>query len=180
MAEGVLQVYAVPHMPYWHASIGKNASHRPATEVILCNLDGDNVISPEFVQKCVGHFAAGRKLVWFHDGTAKAGNCGRIAYLSESFCAVRGYDQDLLPMGYQDLDIIARLQKHLSAPVYRNSSERLAVQNAVPAKIANIDPAIKTVYPKWGNMNTANGATCLARLLDESAVRNLDCPLGLY
>ncbi len=49
MAAGVLQVYAVPHMRYWHASIGKNTSHRPATEVILCNLDGDNIISPEFV-----------------------------------------------------------------------------------------------------------------------------------
>ena len=129
----------------------------------MCNLDGDNIISPEFVPKCVGHFAAGCKLVWFHDGTAKAGTCGRIAYLRDDFWAVRGYDQDLLPMGYQDIDIVERLKKHLRGQYAQWSlgpqqsyehlrvfaqdySERLAVRNTVPAKIANIDPAIKAAY----------------------------------
>eukprot|EP00971_Amphidinium_carterae_P162230 3215802-Amphidinium_carterae.1 len=39
-----------------------------------------------------------------------AGMCGRIVSLREDFEAIAGYDEAMLPMGYQDCDLVIRLR----------------------------------------------------------------------
>ena len=44
------------------------------------------------------------------DWNPKNGNFGRIAITKNKFDEIGGYDQSLLPMGYQDWDIIKRAE----------------------------------------------------------------------
>ena len=99
-------------MKFWHASIGKNTAHNHATEDILVNLDGDNLVGPKFLPDIVRQFVQGYKVVQFHEGGGlNAGTFGRVAYFRADFWAIGGYDEDAYPMGYQDADIINRLRK---------------------------------------------------------------------
>ena len=57
---GLFCVYtADKNLPYWHASLAKNTAHKVATEDVLVNLDGDNLIRPQFVADVAKRFNAG-------------------------------------------------------------------------------------------------------------------------
>ena len=57
MEVDLLRVYSTNgQMPYWHASVAKNTSHRAATEDILVNVDGDNLIGCDFPVDIVKRF----------------------------------------------------------------------------------------------------------------------------
>ncbi len=131
---------AVGKLDYWHASVGKNAAHvyairclseswpfdapdkflaggsapleQNSSTVVMVNLDADNIMGVRFVQNVVSTFAGhledhsyglyrGRT-----DGTA-----GRMAYTVGTFMQLNGYDEELLPSGYQDFDLRDRCVK---------------------------------------------------------------------
>ena len=117
-----LLVFRTAIMTHWHASIAKNTAHRaaqqlkwrPNTKLALCNLDGDNLPGQQFVflvmlemakfveTPVVLHCSAG-------DGKDQGGTCGRIVCWSTDFERVGGYDESLGPVGYQDIDLILRI-----------------------------------------------------------------------
>jgi glycosyltransferase involved in cell wall biosynthesis len=109
---GYLKYYYTESMTAFHCSIAKNLAHKLASGQILTNLDADNFTGPrggDYVYqsmanyhfKAVFHQWSG---VW-HDGT-----CGRISCRAEDFWKVGGYDESFEPAGYQDLDLLARLE----------------------------------------------------------------------
>ena len=161
---GLLRLYTTcGDMPYWHASIGKNTSHMVASEDILVNVDGDNLIGVNFPEHVVQMFASGYKVVQYEYGE---GTCGRIAYLRDDFLQIRGYDEKAFPMGAQDTDIVLRIKMLYKGQQLAYKKAKLpqfsqAIPNDKKAKVRNCDP----VYNKmtWGQMDVKNRATFKSR-----------------
>ena len=184
----------------WHASVAKNTTHMAAIalygrDVCLVNLDGDNLLTRQFLEHILKHAPAMR---WGAGGVSSTGGSsaggvspaggpdsrpalagisykhpkvssttGRIALGGETFLALRGYREDFLPMGSQDVNLSSRLVrfgKHLRvesdfignaifnvmtfvAKCDRQQAERTE-------KVAHID---KSRFPMdWDKMNVAN------------------------
>ena len=130
MEQGLFQFHVCNDMKLWHASVGKNTAHRLAWELcrdgklgagcaapksdqlLLVNLDNDNLPGPSFIsvlmQEAVGKWHRdGPMMLWFHG--KQGGTCGRLAYWGNTFFGINGYDEQLDPVGYQDIDVINRI-----------------------------------------------------------------------
>lgn len=84
-----------------------NAAHRMGRGDILVTLDCDNVIGPQFCDAARQH-ATADSFMWAWDGDHHSGTCGRFAFDRKVFWLLGGYDEQLEPIGYQDLDLGAR------------------------------------------------------------------------
>ena len=112
----------------WHASVGKNTAHRVAkellwneqassvghpTNLLLVNLDGDNLPGQGFIQSVMRECAGWLNdpiALWYHGkNNNQGGTCGRICCWARDFFYLNGLDEELLPMGYQDIDLLDRL-----------------------------------------------------------------------
>ena len=111
LKSGYLKYFSSHKMPYFHASVAKNTAHRLAQGEILVNLDGDNYTGPNGGSAVIDQFGNSKNVFThqFSDGYLY-GNYGRIGYWREDFMAIGGYDQLMLPMGYQDIDLTKRLE----------------------------------------------------------------------
>lgn len=107
--KGILNYYRTCEPKTFHASIAKNLAHTVAQNDIVCNLDGDNFTGKNFAfyinylfnqygQKAFFHFT--KKPFW--------GTEGRIAFTKKEFLDLGGYDEQLLPIGHEDHDLIHR------------------------------------------------------------------------
>ena len=107
----------------WHASKCKNAAHRwalelhelrtPTERAFIMNLDADNAIPVEFIPDVL--LPALRRLKL--NQTLSCTNpsvqrtTGRIGAWATTWAQMRGYDEDLQPMGYQDIDLLKRCKQ---------------------------------------------------------------------
>eukprot|EP01012_Entosiphon_sulcatum_P007078 TRINITY_DN13516_c0_g1_i1.p1 TRINITY_DN13516_c0_g1~~TRINITY_DN13516_c0_g1_i1.p1 ORF type:complete len:272 (+),score=43.68 TRINITY_DN13516_c0_g1_i1:54-869(+) len=112
LQSGYLRFYRTDRLPYWHAAVAKNTAHRLARGKILTNLDCDNFTGSRgaaFVRQIFE--TEGRIVLHQRDPHNKqtAGNYGRISYPRSDFLAIGGYDETLLPVGFEDKDVIHRL-----------------------------------------------------------------------
>ncbi len=111
----------------WDASLAKNTAHQAALlaanlgphdpelgiqGLVLVNCDNDNWLAPRFLQHLLteGRPALQAKTCgsiqyWCEQ---LAGTYGRIALLATTFADLGGYDEDFLPMGAQDTDMMRR------------------------------------------------------------------------
>ena len=111
---------------YWHASIAKNTAHKAAIELFpemstigdsglahyaddfLVNLDGDNIITPTYLECLMREV----KMLGLRDVLGAQGGhpgtTGRVCLFADTSIRMGGYDEQFLPMGYQDIDIQIR------------------------------------------------------------------------
>jgi len=169
---GLLAVYSTDQLPYWHASIAKNTVHACASEEILVNLDGDNLMGPDFTRDVVRHFVEGRYTVLqYEEGE---GTCGRIACYRRDFCRLRGYDEDCYPMGAQDVDLLMRLRALPGAYLkkVRGTCFSQAIHNSIEAKVSCCNPGYGGL--RWGRMDAVNREIFTERRALGQLVRNLE------
>ena len=157
---------------YWHASICKNAIHAQATEDILVNVDGDNLMGPEFPLNVDDQFQQGFGVIHYNVDSIRPGTYGRIAYHRTDFEYLRGYDEDAFPMGSQDWDLIDRLVRlgRLRKNV-RDPELVKAIPNTLEEKIRNVDPIYGGL--NWNKMNIFNWEVFTRRSKDKQLIRNL-------
>ena len=121
---GLLQVH-IAAMPHWHASVGKNSAHRVACEYawhawgdaanpVLVTLDCDNIIGSNYMMHIATFMQQSRESDNYECsmgcvGLGNQGVTGRNACFMRAFLNVRGYDEAMLPMGSQDVDLLERL-----------------------------------------------------------------------
>ena len=178
---GLLIVYSTDgNMPHWHACVGKNTSHMVATQDILVNVDGDNLIGRDFPVHVARLFRDGYKVLQYEHGD---GTCGRIACLREDFLYIRGYDEDAYPMGGQDTDLVQRLKLlHSEQQIYKkvkNTLHSQAIRNDMVAKVACCSPKYGSL--SWGRMDTVNRALFQFRRDRGQVRRNTDQPqIGVF
>jgi hypothetical protein len=110
---GILNYYYTPEPKFFHASKAKNLAHKAARSQIVCNVDGDNFTGKNFAHyinymvnrhgmDALLHFR--KKPYW--------GTEGRIALAKEKFLALGGYDENLLPTGHEDHDLLNRAKAY--------------------------------------------------------------------
>lgn len=148
----VVYAYGSKGLP-WHLSIAKNIAHRIVTGEVLVNLDCDNIIDDAGLK--IGHyFAQGCKVLHLWSGLNRDGTCGRIAIDAGLFACLRGYNEEFYPMGYQDLDLLARARA-VGVPVVE-----CAPTNAVALPNTKFESVLhcRQGDMSWADFDTANRA----------------------
>jgi hypothetical protein len=109
---GYLRYYYTDMLPLWHASRAKNTAHFCAKNDIVVNLDSDNFTGYLGGQFVINTFYQRRMdiVCQQYGGDLNDGSFGRISVLRKYFHQIGGYDESFGPMGYQDYDLILRLQ----------------------------------------------------------------------
>ncbi len=110
MRTGFLRVFRVDSSGAYHASVAKNTAHYLASGDYQRTLDADNFVDPAEAVRSIATFRASDDKVVIHgwSGRLYDGTFGSITMCRAHFHALGGYDEELLPMGYQDKDLIVR------------------------------------------------------------------------
>lgn len=111
LQEGYLRYYFTKNLRDWHASKAKNTSHLWSTGKFVVNLDCDNYTGINGGEFVLDTFAKHKAPIVLHQfsGDWEDGSFGRISLSKEIFLSIGGYDEAFEPMGWQDIDLMARL-----------------------------------------------------------------------
>lgn len=151
-----LKIFDVSNISVWSSPIAKNIAHRIAGGQYLFNLDADNFVDPKDIQ-LIRQAAQQNAACMQWSGSWIDGSFGRIGLPNETFKIIGGYDDTLLPMGAQDLDLIKRLAALGVEVLDFKGPTKAALVNDFSAKVGNIiqhkgrDPE-----SLWEEMNRIN------------------------
>jgi hypothetical protein len=149
---GTLSYFRTLEPETFHMSIAKNTAHRLGLlgqATILFNLDADNRINAETVKVVESAFQdAPDTCLHNWDLHVTSGTCGRIGLAADRWVELGGYDEALLPIGWQDLDLLIRArgiglrylreQRGIDDPV-RNTFEEKLENVRMPPEMAELD-----------------------------------------
>lgn len=173
IAAGRLTLFEVRGRVSWHMSRAKNLSHRLGRGSFLFNLDADNFLTPRD-QDVIGESLRDKASCHQWTGRLGDGSHGRIGLDRATFFGIGGYDETMLPMGAQDVDILNRL-KIAGKPVRRLSPpEREAIQNSHEQKMLEVGNSSTSSFGSdvnWQSLNDLNRALSRFRLAIDGPVR---------
>jgi glycosyltransferase involved in cell wall biosynthesis len=132
-----LVFFEVKNEVRWNVARAKNLAHRLASGNYLFNLDADNFIHPQdfiWIEKAI------EMGLHCHQWSGKwgDGSFGRIGISRELFLKIGGYDETLLPMGAQDVDILHRLVALKHSRARLPAPQLAAIQNTERDKIKEL------------------------------------------
>lgn len=128
-----LTFFEVKNEVSWNVSRAKNLAHRIAKGEYLFNLDADNYLTKKDVA-LVNQAASWGLPCHQFSGDLKDGSCGRIGLPKQLFEKIGGYDETLLTMGMQDLDLLRRLGKLPVKLAKFSPPSKIAVANSIDDK----------------------------------------------
>lgn len=108
---GLLQFHRVDWPTTFHISHAKNSVHRLARGEIVCSVDADSFLLPDYVVKLREHLSPGQTnflRLKSPDAKAHFSLWGRIALRREHFIRLGGYEELLQGYGYEDSHLIER------------------------------------------------------------------------
>ena len=128
----------------WSSPVAKNlASSLAPRGYGIFNLDADNFITSSDIKQ-IFDALNNDQVVHQFSGEWGDGSFGRIGLPPQWFNRLSGYEERLLPMGYQDADILNRAEKLGLEVATIGAPETKAIQNDVETKFAfcsNVDGA---------------------------------------
>lgn len=151
---GVLRYVHERTEPFFHCSKAKNLAHFAATGDLLVNLDGDNFIDDiprVWRQVWAEHFDT---VIHGLDVDGSDGTYGRIGLPRKHFLAIGGYDEQLLPAGVQDRDLIERAKASGLAHRRIRPTGLAAIRNTIAEKMRFLDTEMS-----YEDMRQANNRT---------------------
>ena len=160
---GYLRYFETDVLDQWHASIGKNTASHQAHGKIIVTLDCDNFTGYRGGKFVIEQFEKHDYNCVVHqfDWNPQNGNFGRIAITKKKFDEIGGYDQSLLPMGYQDWDIIKRAEatgcKYVN-PTDAEYNQAIMNEGGKELSMANTNEEHKKMG--WVEMNRINKLKC--------------------
>ena len=172
---GYLRCFETDVIDTWHFSIGKNTATHQAHGRIVVTLDCDNFTGFRGGKFVIDHFEKNDYNCVMHqfDWNPKNGNFGRIAITKKKFDEIGGYDQSLLPMGYQDWDIIKRAEatgcKYIN-PVDAEYNQAIENEGGKELSMANQTENHKKLG--WTEMNRINKLKCHHNLYRKKHIAN--------
>lgn len=158
---------------HWHASVAKNIAHKAADGEIVMNLDCDNFIG-DAVQKIRSAPVPISGVLHLWSGDHGDGTYGRIALSKDQFLTAGGYDERFFPMGYQDTDLLRRLEAKGLNVARAGCSGGLALRNTKAESIAFC--GIEDM--SWEQFRTANQARSAENLAAGRFIANAGVPWG--
>lgn len=158
----------------WNVARAKNLAHRLASGEYLFNLDADNFLTLSDI-KVIGkaHELGLHSHQW--SMSWEDGSFGRIGVPKRVFEDIGGYDETLLPMGGQDIDILNRLfiaQKKKRANL--GSPALVAIKNSITDKTKEMTLSLdqnEDAEKIYAEVNGINLAICKLKLQTEGPVR---------
>ena len=172
---GYLRYYETEILDQWHASIGKNTATHQARGTIVVTLDCDNFTGYRGGRFVITQFEQNdyNCVVHQYDWKPQNGNFGRIALTKKKFNEIGGYDQSLMPMGYQDWDLIKRAEA--SGCTYVNPTDEEFNRAIVNEGGKELSMANQTDVHKqmgWIEMNRINKLKCHINLYQKKHKAN--------
>lgn len=170
---GKLTFFEVTNSVHWNVARAKNLAHRLASGNYFFNLDADNFVTNNDLQLISK--ARGLELSCHQwSGNFDDGSFGRIGITSRIFETIGGYDETLLPMGGQDIDILNRI-RHLNHKIIKIPPTELdAIKNNKMDKVREIVSTIPSDFEAekmYGIMNSLSLTTSKFKLSSEGPVR---------
>jgi len=158
LEKGYLSYYYC-NMKYWHSSVAKNTCHKLARGEYLINLDCDNfcgIRGGEWILSQLEKKGGNDIVLHMHNGEKGSGTFGRIGINKKVFDDIGGYDESLMPMGYQDNDLIERC-KLLGYTVVKlvNKNYAWSIQQTKTESLLNIYKE-DFIECNWNEMRKAN------------------------
>lgn len=161
--------------PYFKMAHAKNMAHRVATGDILCNLDADNFIAPNFSRWLVDRFSLDpqififsravtlsrdfeQKIIWRLLGIKLPthGLAGRIAISRRAFAELGGYDESYSAHGGDDLDFGLRARDlGLKAIRFPRNRWGSVIAHSDETRLAALSPADQAVSKQQLTVNTS-------------------------
>ncbi len=96
-------------------SHSRNIAFRLARNEVVCNLDSDNFVLEDFTEYLFDSFARKQNIFITADTEGKhyffRDVMGRISCLRSDFLKIKGFDESMTGYGFEDNDLISRLEK---------------------------------------------------------------------
>jgi glycosyltransferase involved in cell wall biosynthesis len=122
---GLIRYLKTTEPKYFHMAHAKNMAHVNATGDVLCNLDADNLIMPDFIPKILNTFSLNMNTILKPNSNLK-GNGGRITVSKELFHKVRGYEESANGWGNEDQDFFNKCIINGGSPVLLGNAPCIA------------------------------------------------------
>jgi hypothetical protein len=167
---GRLVFFSVTSPVRWHASKAKNLAHRLARRDYLFNLDADNFLDAEDLIY-ISPMAEVGATIHQWSGEWGDGSYGRIGLPRTLFFKLGGYDEALLPMGGQDLDLLRRSEAAGFPATRLTPPARPPIENNKVQKIAALTKKSVDAGEYFEQMNQANFRVSRFKLAHEGPAR---------
>ena len=165
-----LSFFEVLNEVHWSCSRAKNLSHRLGNSKYLFNLDADNSIDDKDIE-LISEAAKLNRVVHQFSGNWPDGSYGRIGISKELFEKIGGYDETMLAMGGQDIDLLRRIFS-LNIKIFKLPPPSImAIQNSIEDKVASISHAQSEPQKSYNAHNNLNLMLSKVRLKHEGALR---------
>lgn len=161
---GHLTYYRTTDFQYFNYSHAKNLSHLLASGDYVMNLDADNFIDVDGIEKILRAFDEQPDLI-------VQGFAGMVGLKKSHFLSLGGYDEDFRGWGHDDNDLIMRARR-LGLTYLQLDCLRARIEHSDEERIENFDPALlaefETVDPARikMEMNERNGMLTTAKAED--------------
>lgn len=173
IANGQMLFFEVAGDVGWSAPRAKNLAHRLSRGDYVFNLDADNFVTQADIQS-IGEARRLQQAAHQWTGSWKDGSYGRIGMPRDLFFRLGGYDETMLPMGAQDMDILKRVVA-LGQDLRRLPTPgRNALLNSFMDKVANVFAATEdeaTAEERWNTMEAINQHLSEMRMFIEGPCR---------
>jgi len=146
--KGILTYYKTKEPQKFHASYAKNLSHTLAKGEVICNLDGDNYTGKDFAYYLNYLFnQKGTNNIYQFFKRPYWGTVGRLSFYKQNFLKLGGYDESLLPIGHEDLDLVNRA-KAMGIPLDQTQIENFLkyLSNTTKEKAENCTDTDEDYY----------------------------------
>lgn len=165
-----LLFFEVLNKVYWSCPRAKNLSHRLANAKYLFNLDADNRIDDHDIE-LITQAANLNRVIHQFSGHWPDGSYGRIGLSKELFEKIGGYDESLLAMGGQDVDLLRRIFA-LKINIFKLPPPSItAVQNSKEDKMSSILSSQSDPEKSYNEHNNLNLRFSKVRLNYEGPIR---------
>lgn len=137
---GLLSYYKTFDPQYFHRSHSRNMAFRLAKGNLICNVDADNYIGPGFADYLINEFSNDKGIFLCTGGEGDGIACcdigGRICVTVDDFNAIGGYDEKMCNYGFEDYDLIYRLEMNqVRKKLIRNESYLSVIQHEITERV---------------------------------------------
>lgn len=111
---GRLEYHRYAHAKYFSHSHSRNLAVKLTDTEFVCNVDADNFTGKDFDKYLQSQFAAHPKVLisGLSNPLNMYGAFGRMSTRREDFLTVGGYDESFEGYGFEDYDLVSRLQEN--------------------------------------------------------------------
>ena len=167
---GRLVFFEVTSPVGWSSPKAKNLAHRLAPGTYLFNLDADNRVVAEDIQRIEAAASLGKPCHQWSKAWSD-GSYGRMGLPRQLFLEMGGYDETFLPMGGQDIDLMKRLFKLVPDVMGLHPPMIPAIENTHDHKMAEIGALDMSPAESYEVINKLNLSISDVKLSLEGPIR---------